>query len=80
MEELEKLLSLARDVNIICSNGCGGMASISVLYHPYKAHWEVQASWSNGNTVTTNHVYVISAIQQLEYELRKLIQNNKTSS
>ena len=50
----------------------GGMASIHLQYIPYKGHWECQASWSSGKTVTCADDYCDEAMEKLSQELERL--------
>ena len=65
---LETLLHLAQRFDA----QYGGMASIHIQYQPYDAHWEAQASWSGGETVTTVGMTAEQAMRALEKKLSHL--------
>lgn len=69
----EQLLELATKVGIAHHAEFGGMASVSIQYHPYHAHWEAQASWSRGNTITVVNDYSSVAMELLEQRLLRLL-------
>jgi hypothetical protein len=48
----------------------GGMAAIHVEYVPYTAHWQAQASWSDGDTVTHVGNSPSQAMERLERNLK----------
>ena len=68
---VDELLELAKRLSPLHH----GMASIRLLYHPYKGQWEAQASWSDGTTITVANDSGDDALFVLRDELLQAVAN-----
>ena len=67
MNNLEKLLDVAQQVGH--GDDRGGMADVTILYHPYEATWIAKVSWSSGKEEVVKNDDVMLAIEILTEKL-----------
>jgi len=77
--ELELLLArvLNRATDISSLDVYGGMASLSMVWNPYEARWDVEVSWSSAHRIHVHHDKLWIAAEQMHQLLDEEFQRLK---
>ena len=68
MKILEDALTLGTAVSSQCDDR--GMASVGLLFNPYKCRWEATCSWSDSSSIVYADEDIIIAVSALNRLLR----------